>query len=352
MLNYTDRYLQTLKYVCEGMKESEMFRGEVCMITGATGMIGSAVADLLLWMNRENGLGMKILLAVRNREKARRRFGRYREGSEYELVDYQNGKEFSVPICPDTIIHCAGNAHPNAYAAEPVETLMGNIGGVYGILEFARKNRKVRKVLYVSSSEVYGDRPGSELYREEDYSFVDILNPRACCPSGKRAAETLCSSFRKEYGVNSVIVRPGHIYGPTMTETDSRAASQFIRNVLRGEPILMKSAGLQERSYCYVFDCASAILTVLKKGKDAEAYNISNPQAIVTIREFAEILSQTAGLPLDFEKPDDQEASGYNLMTSSALDSGKLEKLGWKGMFDVKAGVRDTLEIMESGTKE
>ncbi len=351
-MNYTDRYLRTLENVCGKMTEPEMFRGEICMITGATGMIGSAVADLLLWSNRENRLGLKVLLAVRDKEKARRRFRFFREGQDYELIGYQNGKEVSTKICPDTIIHCAGNAHPNAYAREPVETLLGNVAGMYGILDFARKNPKVGRVLYVSSSEVYGDRPGNELYKEEDYSFVDILNPRACCPSGKRAAETLCSCYEKEYGVHSVIVRPGHIYGPTMTATDSRAATQFIRNVLRGEPILMKSAGLQRRSYCYVFDCASAILTVLKKGADAKAYNISNPQGIVTIREFAEVLSHAAGLPLTYEKPDDQEASGYNLMTSSALDSRKLESLGWKGLYDTEAGIRDTLEIMESGVEE
>lgn len=351
-MRYTDRYLQTLEYVSGRVTEPEAFRGEVCMITGATGMIGSAVADLLFFLNRKNRLGLKVLLAVRDQDKARRRFDRYQEGEEYELITYQNGREFSAEHCPDTIIHCAGNAHPSVYAQEPVETLMGNIGGVYGLLEFARKNRKVRRILYVSSSEVYGERPGSELYGEADYSFVDILNPRACCPSGKRAAETLCSCYQKEYGVHSVIVRPGHIYGPTMTDSDSRAASQFIRNVLRGEPILMKSPGFQKRSYCYVFDCASAILSVLKKGMDGEAYNISNSQAIVTIREFAEILSRTAGLPLLFEKPDDQEASGYNLMTSSALSSEKLEALGWKGLYDAETGIRDTLEIMENGREK
>ena len=149
-------------------------------------------------------------------------------------------------------------------------------------------------------------------------------------------------------GTESVIVRPGHIYGPTMTEQDSRAASAFLRNAVQGEPILMKSAGLQKRSYCYVFDCATAMLTVLLKGIAGEAYNISNRDAIVTIRQFAEILAEEAGTEVIFEKATDKEAAGYNPMTCSALDAEKLEALGWTGQYPVREGIGDTLQILES----
>lgn len=121
-----------------------------------------------------------------------------------------------------------------------------------------------KRLLYVSSSEVYGNKTGNQPYKEKDYGYVDILNQRACYPSAKRAAETLCTAYGQEYGLDTVIVRPGHIYGPTITETDSRASAQFTQNAIEGEDIVMKSAGMQMRSYCYVLDCAYPILAYVK----------------------------------------------------------------------------------------
>ena len=63
------------------------------------------------------------------------------------------------------------------------------------------------------------------------------------------------------------IVRPGHIYGPTATRKDNRVSTAFAYNASDGKDIIMKSDGAQIRSYCYMLDCASAILYVLLKGK-------------------------------------------------------------------------------------
>ena len=105
----------------------------------------------------------------------------------------------------------------------------------------------------------------------------------------------------------------------------------------------MKSAGLQLRSYCYTLDCASAILTVLIKGESGEAYNISNSQSVVTIRELAECMAKTAGVKVVFEQASDQELKSYNMMDNSSLNSEKLEVLGWKGCFNLKEGIESTL---------
>lgn len=109
----------------------------------------------------------------------------------------------------------------------------------------------------------------------------------------------------------------------------------------------MKSAGTQLRSYTYTLDCASAILAILLNGQSGKAYNISNPHSIVTIRQIAEEFSKAAGQELVFENPTDQEKAGYNLMDNSSLDSTKLEGLGWKAKFDVKTGVRRTIELLK-----
>ena len=125
--------------------------------------------------------------------------------------------------------------------------------------------------------------------------------------------------------------------------SDSKASAQFARCAAAGKDIVMKSAGNQIRSYCYALDCASALLTVLIRGRSGEAYNISNPQSIVTVRELACAFAAAVGKSVVYENPTDAEKAGFTAMTNSSLNSEKLEALGWKGLFDLKRGVESTL---------
>ena len=112
----------------------------------------------------------------------------------------------------------------------------------------------------------------------------------------------------------------------------------------------MKSDGAQLRSYCYVLDCASALLTILVKGTSGNAYNISNPQSIVTIKEIAQALASAAGTYVTIENPSDTEKKGFTPMRNSSLNADKLLSLGWKPLFNIEDGAEKTIRIL-SGTK-
>ena len=174
-----------------------------------------------------------------------------------------------------------------------------------------------------------------------------MLNSRNSYSIGKRAAETLCSSYFDEYGMESVIVRPGHIYGPTASPTDMRVSSAWPHAAARGNDITMKSDGSQIRSYCYCLDCASAILTVLLRGKNKQAYNISNRNSIISIKQLGEMIAHAAGVNFLREDANSQERKAFNPMTNSALNSEKIEGLGWKGLFDAKRGIESTIKIIK-----
>ena len=173
------------------------------------------------------------------------------------------------------------------------------------------------------------------------------MNPRNAYASSKRAAETLCASYYKQYGVKSSIVRPGHIYGPTATKSDSRVGSSFAYSVAEGNDIVLKSEGKQIRSYCYTLDCATAILTVLLRGDPATAYNISNPSSIISIRELAGLYAKEGGVKLRFNQPSESEKAVFNPMDNSSLNSEKLEGLSWKGLFDAKTGTSHTIVALK-----
>ncbi len=343
MVEYTNIYKNDL-LTGHDVPNIGKLNGKGVLITGAGGLICSALIDQLMMLNDMYQYNIRVYAAGRNKEKLEKRFLHWK--NRIHFVEYDSTKTFTSAIPFDYIVHGASPSSPYAYSTQPVETMLANLVGIDNLLQIVKKNGHGR-LLYISSSEVYGKKEGSQPYSEEDYGYVDILNSRACYPSSKRAAETLCAAYRKEYGVDFVTVRPGHIYGPTMVDSDNRAASEFLREARQGADIVMKSAGQQMRSYCYVIDCTNAILAVLLNGVSGEAYNISNPQSVVTIRDFAECVAKECDVKVVFENATDSEKASYNLMDNSSLTSEKLAGLGWKGMFDLQAGIKSTLGALK-----
>ena len=345
-MKYTETYVNDLTLIQNAIHGIESIRNCSFLITGSTGLVCSAIVDFLLTLNDTKDFGIHIYIAARSMEKTEERFGSRIRRDDVTFIEYEALNEINWQFAVDYIVCGAGLANPPLYVRQPVETMLTNINGVNNVLRYS-KEHKVRRVLFVSSSEVYGRKENSEPYGDEEYGYVDILNPRACYPSAKRACETLCASYYSEYQVDSVIVRLGHIYGPTARRSDRRASSQFFYDVIEGKDIVMKSAGSQLRSYCYIVDCVSAIISVLINGESTRAYNISNPKSVVTIRELAEQIATSSGQKVVFENPSDEERKGYNLMDNSSLDSTSLLELGWKGLFTLKDGVEHTLRIMQ-----
>ena len=346
MINYSDAYWGDVERVLLHIPNKEKLFGRAVLITGATGMICSSVAEVLFYLNLKHKANIKIMLAGRNEKKMQKRFSGFREGNDYFFIRYDATENAVMDIDADYMIHGASNASPVIYTEQPVETMLANIVGLNNVLRSAVRGRS-KRFLYISSSEVYVNKENNEPYRENDFGYVDILNQRASYPSAKRAAETLCIAYGQEFGLDTVIVRPGHIYGPSITETDSRASAQFTRNAVRGENIVMKSAGRQLRSYCYTLDCASAVLAVLINGTNGNAYNISNAASVVSISDIARALAEAAGKKVVYEQSTEKEKCGYNLMQNSSLDAEKLEALGWTAVFSLKEGSRKTISFFK-----
>lgn len=269
----------------------------------------------------------QVYASGRNEERARKRFAEFADDTAFHFVRYDVLEPLESDVNFDYIIHAASNASPNFFATKPVEVIKSNIQGLSNLMEYGL-NHGLKRMLYVSSGEVYGEGDGRVF--TEDYSgYVNSTSPRSCYPSSKRAAETLSVSYSKEYGADVVIARPCHTYGPHFTDADNRVYAQFIRNVLNGEDIVMKSTGAQFRSWCYVVDCVSAMLHILLKGENGQAYNIADGSSNICIRELAEMIAEIGGKKVVIDLPSDAEKAGYNVVTKSVFATDKLESLGW-----------------------
>lgn len=156
-------------------------------------------------------------------------------------------------------------------------------------------------------------------------------------------------AYSQQYGIHTNVARLCYVYGPTITQDNSRADAQFLRNALDKKDIVLKSEGLQKRTYCYVADVVSALLTILTKAPSTEVYNIANKNSIVSIKEYAQTLANLAGTNLKFEIPNELEKRGYSKSADSILDAQKLSQLGWIPQYDIKSGLEHTLKIKEMG---
>lgn len=312
------------------------------LVTGATGLIGSCLVDMLMDNPHRD---YQVYALGRNEKRAAARFSQYLEDSAFHFLqgDVIRSLESDIPF--HYIIHAASNGSPNFFVNNPVEVMKSNLFGVANLMEYGLRHG-MKRFLYVSTGEVYGQNE-AELLDESSYGYVDILNTRSCYPSSKRAAETLAMCYAGEYGADVVVARPCHTYGPHFTESDNRVYAQFIRNVQNGEDIVLKSAGTQYRSWCYVEDCVSALLYILLKGESSQAYNIADKNSVVTIRELAEMIARIAGRKVVMQVASESEKKEFTPIKHAVFDTTKLEGLGWQVIGTMEEKLRRTIEVMK-----
>lgn len=313
------------------------------LITGASGLIGSTIVDLFM-LGQKLGKDNHIFALGRSQTNLESRFSEYLSQKNFHILEQDICNPLPQDADFDYIIHGASNADPTKYAKFPVETMLTNLQGGINILEYGRSNTKC-KITILSTFEVYGN-VGKDSYEETDAGVVDINALRSCYPESKRALEVLARSYHHEYGVHVNVARLCSIFGPTMSQEDSKAHAQFLWNAVRHQNIALKSDGSQRRTYCYVNDAITAILCILFHGKEAESFNVCNENCVVSISELAALIAKKVGVNVVFESPSEFEQKAYSKTQNCILDNSKLRELRWKGQYTINEAIDECIDIM------
>ena len=343
-------YMEDVQYVGSLPLPWEKLKDRSLMLSGATGMIGSFLVDVILEKNITDGLNCTVYALGRNVEKANIRFSKFAEDIHFHFIHYDVKLPFEQSDIGkvDYILHLASNTHPIQYSTDPIGTITTNIMGVKNLLDFAVAHNADR-FAFASSNEIYGENRGDVEFFDESYcGYIDSNTMRAGYPESKRCGEALCQSYKAQKGLDVVIPRPTRSYGPTMLMSDTKAISQFIKKGIACEDIVLKSAGMQFFSYTYVADAVSGLLTILMKGESGEAYNIAEEHSDIMLKDLAAIIAGINGKKVVFEIPDAVEAAGYSTATKARLDGHKIQKLGWIPRYDIQSGMERTIEILRN----
>ena len=344
-----DKYIEDIRYVARLDVPWERLHNKNLMLSGATGLIGSFLTDVILEKNTMDDLNCTIYALGRNEEKAKHRFSKWVNDSHLNFIQYDVKKPLEAENLGtvDYILHLASNTHPMLYSTDPIGTITTNIVGLQNLLEYSVKHDTLRFV-FASSNEVYGENRGDvELFDEEYCGYINCNTLRAGYPESKRCGEALCQAYKSQLGLDVVVARITRSYGPTMNMSDTKALSQFIKNGIDGKDIVLKSAGNQYYSYTYVADAVSGLLYALLSGENGEAYNIADIQGDIKLKDLAQIIAGINGKSVVFEVPDEVEARGYSKATKARLDGTKLKSLGWRPNYDIQTGMERTISILK-----
>lgn len=306
----------------------EVLYGKNILITGATGLIGSALIKALIQLNNKQNLNLHILALIRSPEKARAIFGENHNSNTLKFIGGEVEQLPKIKEDIDYIIHGASPTSSRYFIEHPVELLHTAVYGTDNLLRLA-KEKNVKSFVFLSTMETYGTPEKGMRITEENCGQFDTTTIRNCYPLGKQFCENLCCSYFSEYQVPVKIARLTQTFGPGVSYDDGRVFAEFARCAIEHRNIVLKTQGKTERDYLYTEDAVSAILTILLKGENGQAYTVANEETYCSIYEMASLVAERYGINVEIREQD-VALQGYADTLYMDLDTTKLQKLGWK----------------------
>ena len=284
--NSSSIFLEDIRLIVDDLKEfHNELEGKTVLIAGGMCFLRTYFTNVLIKINEVLSTSMKIvvmdnMITSKNKEN----------NSNITFLEHDISKNFDFDGDLDYIIHGASIASPPTYRKFPIKTIDVNYQGTRNLLELARK-KKVKSMLFLSSSEIYGDPeliPTPESY----VGKVSCTGPRACYDESKRLAERISILYFEQYQIPIKIARPFNVYGPYLNLNDGRIIPDFMKNAINKSEIIIHSDGTPTRSFCYVSDAMKAFFRLLFSKHNGIICNVGNNEE-VSVNDVAKMIEKT-----------------------------------------------------------
>lgn len=249
----------------------------------------------------------------------------------------------------DTVLHFASLTHVDRAFDEgnSLEFSLVNVCGTHALLEACRRRnsqggRAIRRIVHVSTDEVYGDDSSlnncENAPLREDHSRMAPTNPYSAAKAG---AEMMCCAYITAFDLPILITRGNNVYGPR--QFPEKLVPKFVMRAARGAPLPIHGDGRCRRSYLYVDDVARAFLTVLRRGRTGEVYNIGSASERSVLEVTCDIMNVMAHEKIQKSSIRFVEDRPFN-DGRYFVDTSKLQALGWTETVSWEDGLRRTVE--------
>lgn len=300
------------------------------LLTGAAGFLGSHLTSKLLYEGHEViGIDDLSTGSIKNLTQALTH-------PSFKFIEHDVRVPYKAEI--DAILNFACPASPKNYQLDPVRTIETNFLGIINMLHLAKEQGA--RIVQASTSEVYGD-PTVSPQPETYWGNVNPIGIRSCYDEGKRAAETLCFDYKRQYGTDSRVLRIFNTYGPNMSIGDGRVVSNFIVQALAGDPITIYGDGSQTRSFCYVSDLVDGIYKLLVLDDPVNTpINLGNPTEFSMLdlaEKVIEITNSKSKIVFEQLPLDDPRQRRPDISLAKSL-------LSWQPLVNLENGIEKTAE--------
>lgn len=321
--------------------------GKTIMVSGATGLVGSAIVRYLASMNDNCQASISIIPLYRDEKKLNRVHASLVGRSDFFPRYFATDEDVSFDENVDYIIHAAGiSGGSKMHLKDPVKIFDIGINGTRSLLDYAVVHG-CKGFVYVSTYEIYGGINQEDLIPENHPCQLDPMVLRNSYAEVKRVCESMLTAYSAKYGFNVYSGRLTSTFGTGVSRTDPRFFAEFARCVAGGKNIVLKSAGGTVRNYLDVEDAASAFLYILANGENCQAYNLTNRNNTISVRDIAQQLIELAGkkVELVFDIADDIKALGFRKEGVTVMDPSKLEAIGWSPVYSFNETLRKLLDV-------
>lgn len=331
------------------------------LILGANGFIGSHLSEAILankdWHISAIDLAQDKLSSFINHPH----FDFY----QGDLIKEQDWVSKQIAAC-DVVLPLAAIATPALYVQDPLRVFELDFEANLAIIRQTVQFNK--RLVFPSTSEVYG-MCADALFDEEKSHLVTgpIHKDRWIYSTSKQLLDRLIYAYGKQKNLCYSLFRPFNWYGPRLDNVfnpkpgGSRVLTQFIGNILRGEPIHLVGGGAQQRSFTYVEDGIAALLTIIENKNNCahnRIFNIGNPRENISIRKLAEILvalisqyfpryaslaQATQLISVDAKNYYGEGYQDVRLRVPSIQCA--QEYLGWQPTVNIEVGLKKTLDF-------